>query len=288
MARRSGRAREASLAYALLAPALIVFAVFAYYPLYRLVDDALHQQRLAGSGRAFVGVRGIFDVLSGHEFLSGAWITFQFMLWTVPAGLVVGLLLAVLAHRRLKGIKIFQTIFSSTIASSVAVASVVFLTLVNHQSGYFQNVKFLDLSTPSGAMHGIALSSIWQNAGLTFIIVLAGLQAVPEELIEASILDGYGPVRRFFRITIPSISPTLVFLAVILLVNASQAYAQVDIITRGGPSQSTETLLFKITQLQGPTDLQQGASMALGLFVLTFVLAALQFRILDRRVHYGD
>ena len=97
-----------------------------------------------------VGLAGIGDVLRSDDFTSGLWITIKFMLYTVPAGLVVGVLLATAAHRRLKGIKIFQTIFSSTIASSVAVSSVVFLTLVNKQAGYFQNVGWLDLGHQFG------------------------------------------------------------------------------------------------------------------------------------------
>ncbi len=110
----------------------------------------------------------------------------------------------------------FQTIFASTVASSVAVASVVFLTLINPQVGYFRDVAFISLTDPATALRGVALSSVWQNLGLTFIIVLAGLQAVPEEIYEAATLDGYGPFRRFFRVTLPLISPTMMFLVVVL------------------------------------------------------------------------
>ena len=286
--RRSRRTREALLAYAMLAPLLVVFAIFAYYPFYRIIHFALYQKFGNSDEETFVGLAGIGDVLRSDDFTSGLWITIKFMLYTVPAGLVVGVLLATAAHRRLKGIKIFQTIFSSTIASSVAVSSVVFLTLVNKQAGYFQNVGWLDLGTPGGAMRGVALSSVWQNVGLTFIIVLAGLQAIPEEVNEAATLDGYRPVRRFFRVTVPMISPTLLFLAVILVVQALQAYAQIEILTLGGPQQSTETLLFKITELQGRTDLQTGASMAIGLFLLTLLVSVGQFLMLNRRVHYDN
>lgn len=287
VAGRSRRVREALLAYGMLAPLLAVFAVFAYYPFYRLIHFALYQQKLSGA-EDFVGTRGIMDVLGGTEFRSGVWITLKFMLYTVPTGLVIGMLLATAAHRRLRGIKIYQTIFSSTIASSVAVSSVVFLTLINRQSGYFQSVDFLNLEDPVSALRGVALSSVWQNVGLTFIIVLAGLQAVPDEVNEAATLDGFGALRRFFRITVPMISPTLLFLAVILVVQALQAYAQIEVLTQGGPQHQTETLLYKITQLQGSTDLQMGASMALGLFVLTLIVAVGQFAMLNRRVHYDN
>lgn len=285
---RSRKAKEALLGYALLAPLLVVFAVFAYYPFYRIFQFALFQKYSNSTDEKFVGFQGVLDVLGSDEFTSGLWTTLKFMLYTVPAGLVLGVLLATAANRRLKGIKIFQTIFSSTVASSVAVSSVVFLTLINRQAGYFQDVGFLDLERTGSALRGVALSSIWQNIGLTFIIVLAGMQAIPEEINEAATLDGYGPVRRFFRVTVPMISPTLLFLAVVLVVQALQAYAQIEILTLGGPQRSTETLLYKITQLQGRTDLQTGASMALGLFVLTLIISVGQFVMLNRRVHYDN
>ena len=287
--RFASRVKDALLGYAFLAPALIVFAVFAYYPLYRLFWYATHQQsRFRNRPAQWVGTEQIVDTLTGSDFIDGLIHSGLFMVYTVPLGLVLGVVLAAATHRRLKGIKIFQTIFSSTIASSVAVSSVVFLTLVNKQAGYFQNVGWLDLGTPGGAMRGVALSSVWQNVGLTFIIVLAGLQAIPEEVNEAATLDGYRPVRRFFRVTVPMISPTLLFLAVILVVQALQAYAQIEILTLGGPQQSTETLLFKITELQGRTDLQTGASMAIGLFLLTLLVSVGQFLMLNRRVHYDN
>jgi sn-glycerol 3-phosphate transport system permease protein len=226
-------------------------------------------------------------VLGGEDFLEGLRISATYVVYTVPLGLILGTLLAVAANRRLRGIKVFQTIFASTVASSVAVASVVFLVLINPQVGYFRDVSFFSLSDPDTALRGVALSSVWQNLGLSFIIVLAGLQAVPEEIDEAAALDGYGPVRRFFRVTLPLISPTLMFLVVVLVIFAFQAFAQPDILTGGGPAGATETLVWKIFNSQQPADLGEGAVMAIGLFVITLVVTLAQFLLLDRRVHYG-
>ena len=166
----------------------------------------------------------------------------------------------------------FQTIFASTVATSVAVASVVFLVLINPQVGYFRDVSFFSLSDPDTALRGVALSSVWQNLGLSFIIVLAGLQAVPDELYEAAALDGYGPIRNFFRVTVPLISPTLMFLVVVLVIFAFQAFAQVDILTGGGPAGSTETLVWKIFNSQQPINQGEGAVMAIGLFGITLIV----------------
>lgn len=288
--RRFGRrVRDALLGYAFLAPALIVFAVFAYYPLYRLFWYATHRQsRFRNRPAEWVGTEQLTSTLTGTDFIEGLTHSGLFMVYTVPLGLVLGVLLAMSTHRRLKGIKIFQTIFSSTVASSVAVASVVFYTLVNPEVGYFRDVPWLSLRDGTSALFAVSLSSVWQNLGLTFIVVLAALQAVPDELIEASTLDGYGAIRRFWRITVPLISPALLFLAIVLVVNALQAYAQIEILTGGGPGGATETLLFKIADPRGVRSLGDRASLSLGLFVLTAAVAGVQYSLMSKRVHYGD
>lgn len=286
---RSTRVKDALLGYLFLLPALVAFAVFAYYPLYRLFNDSVHRQpRFLNKAPTYVGFGQLTDTLTSSEFTSGLTHSAQFMLYSVPLGLVLGVLLAVAAHRRLKGIKVYQAIFSSTVASSVAVASVVFFTLVNPQVGYFKDVSWLSLNQPQSAMFSVSLSSVWQNLGLTFIIVLAALQAVPDELEEAATLDGFGPVRRFFRITVPLISPALLFLAIVLVITALQAYAQIELLTGGGPAGATETLLFKIADPKGIRALHERAGLSIGLFFLTGAVALVQYTLLSRRVHYGD
>lgn len=284
----SRRTRHSALAVAFLAPAGVVFATFFFYPLYRLVYLGLHQRNRFGTAERWVGWEQYGHVLRGDEFRSSFEITVRFIVLTVPVGLALGVLLAVAAHRRLRGIKVFQAIFASTVATSVAVASVVFLVLVNPQIGYFGDVGWLSLADPDTALRGVALSSIWQNLGLTFIIVLAGLQAIPDEIQEAATLDGYGPVRRLVRITLPLLSPTLLFLAVVLVIFGFQTFGQVDILTGGGPAGSTETLVFKIFDSQQPLRQGTGAVMAIGLFGLTLVVSVAQLTLLERRVHYGS
>jgi sn-glycerol 3-phosphate transport system permease protein len=276
--------KEAGLAALFLAPSLAVFVVFAYVPFVRIIGWGTYESRANGTRYESVGLDQYKEVLTGSDFWNGVWHSLQFVIVTVPAGILLGTVLAVVANRRLKGIKVFQTIFASTIASSVAVTSVIFFYLINPVVGWF---KVDWLGNPSTAMWAVALPSVWQNLGLSFVIVLAGLQAVPDEVLEAATLDGYGPVRRFVRIIVPLISPVLMFLAVVLVVFGFQAYAQVDFLTSGGPAGSTETLVFKIFQKNTPDTITVGSVMSVGLFVLTFFVTLLQFVILDRRVHYG-
>jgi sn-glycerol 3-phosphate transport system permease protein len=284
---RSGRqrydAREVGLAALFLAPSILVFAAFFYYPFIRILGWGTYRSQRGGQSYTPVGMEQYQEVLTGSDFQDGLWHSFLYVLFTVPLGLLLGTMLAVAAHRRLKGIKVFQAIFSSTLASSVAVSSVIFLFLFNPAVGFFQ-VDWL--SDPTMALPATAIPSIWQNLGLAFIIVLAGLQAIPDEVLEAATLDGYGPFRRLFRITLPLISPVLLFLLVVLVVFGFQAFAQIEILTNGGPAGATETLVFKI--FRRAQDLGRGSVLSVGLFFVTMVVVFVQFTLLERRVHYGD
>ena len=283
-ARRPYSAKEVALAVALLAPSIAVFVAFFYRPFLNLLNWGTFESRRNGAYFEDVGLAQYREELTSDEFLDGLWHSVQFVLYTVPAGLLLGVLLAVSAHRRLRGIKIFQAIFSSTLASSVAVTSVIFFYLFNPVVGLIATDW---LNDPDKAMFAVSLSSIWQNMGLSFVIVLAGLQAVPDEVVEAATLDGYGPVRRLVRITLPLISPVLLFLLVVLVIFGLQAFAQIDIITKGAPAGATETLVFEINRLVRPDNIGIGAVYSVGLFVVTVVVTAVQFVILDRRVHYA-
>jgi sn-glycerol 3-phosphate transport system permease protein len=277
-------AKEIAIAVALLVPSIAVFVAFFYRPFLNLLYWGTFESRANGAFFERVGLRQYREQLTSSDFREGLWHSIQFVLYTVPAGLVLGILLAVAAHRRLRGIKAFQAIFSSTLASSVAVTSVIFLYLLHPVVGVFR-VDWL--TDPDRAMFAVSLSSIWQNMGLSFIIVLAGLQNVPDEVMEAATLDGYGPVRRLLRITLPLISPVLMFLLVVLVIFGLQAFAQVDILTGGGPAGATETLVFKINRLVRPDTIGIGAVYAVGLFFITLAVTAVQFVILERRVHYA-
>lgn len=282
------RGREALLALGFLGPALALFAAFSYFPLYRLIYLTSHEpNRSAFIERddTFLGWGAIWTSLRSDDFLAGIRVSATFMAMTVPLGLLLGVLLAVAADRKLAGIRIFQTIFSSTVASSVAVASVVFLTLLQPETGLWKDVEWLSLRQSASGIRAIALSSVWQNAGLTFVIVLAALQAVPGEIREAATLDGYGTVKRFLSITVPLISPALLFLAIVLVVHGLQVFAQFEILQ---PPRSAEPVLYKIADPAGVRTVSSRAAYSLGLFVLTLVVSLTQFTLLDKRVHYGD
>ena len=197
-----------------------------------------------------------------------------------------------LANQKLRGVGIYRTIFSSTIATSVAVAAVIFGTLFNPVVGLLPwiginpNPPILD--NPDLALFGVAIITIWQTLGITFILMSSGLQAIPEELHEAAQVDGAGPFRRFWRVTLPLLSPTIFFAVVVGSIFAFQTFGQIDILTQGGPLKRTNVLTYFIVKtLRQDNNDGKAAVLAVALFGITFVLTLIQMRVLEKRVHYG-
>jgi sn-glycerol 3-phosphate transport system permease protein len=291
--RRAQKRREALLGYALVAPALVVFVVFVFYPFAKNFQLAFYEDPLFNrSGKRYVGFEQIGDVLGSGDFRHSLWVTVVFALMSVPAGIFLGLALAVAAHQKLRGIGIYRTIFASTVASSVAVASVIFGTLFNPIIGWLPWLGFEPsppmLQNPDWALSAVALVTIWQSIGLSFIVMSAGLQAIPDEMMEAAHLDGARAWRRFWRVTVPLLSPTIFFAIVVGSIFAFQAFAQVEMLTRGGPIDRTNVLTYFIfTTLRERQDEGTAAVLSIALFAVTLLLTLFQMRILEKRVHYA-
>jgi sn-glycerol 3-phosphate transport system permease protein len=220
----------------------------------------------------------------------------------VPLGLVLGVALAMLADKYLRGIGVFRAIFSSTVATSVAVASLMWLFLLQPSVGVLANVGWFNslfpsvknpgwLQDPGTALVAVAMSSVWASLGFTFILVTAGLQGIPQEYYEAAAVDGAGGIRRFWSITLPMLGPTLLFVLIVLTTRAFQTYGEVDLLTDGGPQpqDSTTTITYFVygqtSPISGDTGLQAGGAVLL--FALLLVLSLVQLRGIGRRVHYA-
>lgn len=293
--RRRRERREAALALALLAPSIVVFGVFVFYPLARTFRLGFYRTPpFPGLPERWVGFEQFSDVVASEAFRDSFRTTLAFGALTVPTGIVAGLGLAVLAHQRLRGIAVFRTIFSSTVATSVAVASVIFFTLLNPQVGLFS--YWLGRQGGTGvlrdttwALPAVAVTTVWQNLGFTFVLMSAALQAIPDDLLEAAAVDGATPWFRFRRVTLPLLSPTVFFAAVIGVISAFQAFGQIDLLTGGGPRGHTRVLTYYLYEAAFVrNDDGLAAVLAVALFAITLVLTLLQLRFVERRVFYGS
>ncbi|HET7699652.1 MAG TPA: sugar ABC transporter permease [Candidatus Limnocylindria bacterium] len=292
MSSRETRSLLTGLAY--LAPSLILFVVFVFYPLGQSIYLSLFNTRATGAITTFAGLDHYRELLTSPAFRTGLVATGLFAMYTVPIGITLGLVLSVILNQRLRGINVFRTMMSSTIAISAAVGSLIWLLLFNPSLGLLDYVLSLVgiqgpdwLIQPSTAIIAVSITTIWLTLGTNIIVLLAGLQSVPEEIYEAARLDGARGLRMFTRITVPMVSPSLFFLLVVDTIGVLQAFTQIHLLTRGGPVDATNVLVYSI-YLDAFQNFQFGyaSAQAVILLLLVMALTLIQFRFVERRVHY--
>jgi sn-glycerol 3-phosphate transport system permease protein len=293
--RRLRAVREASLGYLLVLPSLAVFGVFVFYPFVENFRLALYQTPpYPGLPSRYVGLHQVGQVLSSSSFLESLGSTLLFVVLVVPAGLVGGLLLAVAAHRRLRGMAVYRVVFSSTVVSSVAVSALVFGTLMDPVVGLLPwlglNPTPPILQNTTWALPAIAVMAVWQFLGLSFIVMSAGLSAVPEEVLEAARVDGASERTVFWRMTVPLLSPTIFFGLVVATIYAFQTFGQVDILIgySNAAFEHVNLLVYNILNtIEVAKTPGQAAVLSIVLFLLTLGVTLLQLRLVERRVHYA-
>ena len=286
--------RSLAVGLAYLAPSLILFAAFVFIPLAQSIYLSFFNTRATGAITTFAGLDHYVELLTSQAFRTGLVATTLFAAYTVPIGITLGLILAVLLNQRLRGINVFRTMTSSTIAISAAVGALIWLLLLNPSLGLLNYILSLIgirgpewLIQPATAIIAVSITTIWLTLGTNIIVLLAGLQGVPEEIYEAARLDGARGLRMFTGITVPMVSPSLFFLLVVDTIAVLQAFTQIHLLTRGGPVDATRVLVYSIYQ-DAFQNFQFGyaSAQAVILFLLVMALTLIQFRFVERRVHY--
>jgi sn-glycerol 3-phosphate transport system permease protein len=287
-------ARGFGIGLAYLLPSFVLFAAFVFIPLARTIYLSFFYTRQNGAPSEFAGFDQYAELLASPVFHTGLLATALFVLYTVPFVIALGLVLAVLLNQRLRGINVFRTMMSSSIAISASVGSIVWLLLFNPSIGLLNLVLSVIgivgpqwLIQPNTAIIAVAITTIWLTLGTNIIVLLSGLQGVPEEIYEAAHLDGAHGARLFTRITVPMVSPSLFFLLVVDTIAVLQAFTQIHLLTRGGPVDATRALVYSI-YLDAFQNFQFGyaSAQAVVLLVLVLTLTVIQFQVVERRVHY--
>jgi sn-glycerol 3-phosphate transport system permease protein len=278
-----------------LAPALVIFITFVFIPLGRSIRLSLYLTDPLGRPAAFAGLEQYQRLFGTPVFINSLERTLLFALYTVPTTLVLALILAVLGNFRLKRIDIFRMIFSCTIAVSAATAALIFRYLFHPALGMINYVLSLVgiaavpwLTSADTALIAVAMVTVWLQLGLNTVILLAGMQGISDELYESAMIDGANGWDRFISITIPLLSPTLFFLLIVDMLAAFQVFTQVQVLTTGGPMDSTNVLVYSIYRsfyFNG----QYGfaAAQSIMLFLIILILTVLQFGVVERKVFYS-
>ncbi|TYR79059.1 sugar ABC transporter permease [Priestia megaterium] len=282
----------AGLSY--LLPSLILFGVFLFYPMIRTIYLSVFMTDSQGIPLKFVGVSNFTYLFNNPNFLQSIKATCLFVLYTVPVGLIVSLFLALIANEKLRGIGFFRTMFSSTMGMSVAASSVIWMFMYNPTIGVINkvlNVFGMEdvqwLLDPKFALISVAISTIWMNIGFTFLILLGGLQNIDEKLYENAQIAGVSYWYQLRKITIPMLSPTLFFIITVSFINAFQTFGQIDILTKGGPIDSTNVIVYSIYKDAFINyNVGSASAQAVILFFCILIVTALQFKLGERKVHY--
>ncbi|WP_052487229.1 carbohydrate ABC transporter permease [Gordoniibacillus kamchatkensis] len=288
------RRKEHALAYLFLAPSLLIFGIFLFYPLLKSVYLSLHLTDPRGRVAEFVGLSNYKNLLGSTAFWNSLKVTALFTLLTVPAGIALGLIAASLTYSSLRFMRLFRFVFSLPLAISVSTASVIWMMLFHPTLGmfnYFLAAAGLSpvqwLTDPTYALLSVAAMTVWMHSGFNFIVLLSGLQGISQDIYDSAKIDGSGPFRTFVRIIVPLLSPTVFFLVIVSVIGAFQSFGQIHILTKGGPAGSTEVFVYSIYK-EAFMNYQfgTGSAMALVLFAIILILTVIQFTVLEKKVHY--
>lgn len=282
------------LPYLLLAPQLSITLVFFFWPGFQAVVMAFQQQDAFGISVTYVGLENFRWVLSDPSYLETLWRTVYFSVAVTVLSMVPALALAVAADRVIRGRTAYSTALMIPYAIAPAVAGVLWLFMFNPSIGVVSfglksiGVDWNPTLDGSDAMWLIILASAWKQVAYNFLFFLAGLQAIPKSLLEAAAIDGASRTHRFWSIVFPLLSPTTFFLLVVGLVYAFfDTFGVIHAVTAGGPAKATEILVYKV-YYDGIIALDLGGSAAQSVLLMLMVigLTAVQFRFIERRVHY--
>ncbi len=274
-------------------PSLLILIIFYIYPLLKTIVYSLSFTNSKGQIVDFAGFENFYELLTDSSFYESIFATLKFSVITVILSIALSLFLAIICNEKLKGINLFRIIFSSSMGVSVSASSSIVLFLFHPSIGLINDIlKFFGIlpinwfTNSTYAIWAISFATIWMNIGFGFLVLTAGLQNISQEIEESCEIDGVNYFAKLFNITIPLLSPSLFYLLIVTTLKAFQSFGQVDILTGGGPSNSTNFIVYSIYKTAFSNYRFDYASTQ-GLFLLTLItiIMIVKFK-LERKVHY--
>ncbi len=284
-------------AYLYLLPTFIVLGAFVYFPIYDSFRLSLNRVAPFGSDMLFVGLGNYTRLFQSPDFWNTVRVSLGFMVGTVPIGIFLAVVIALLLSYPIKRLNWFyRTLIFVPVVISSAIAGVLFRLLYNPVVGFFNYwLDVLGIEGPnwlndrSWALVAVCITVVWRQLGFNVIIALAGIQNIDEQLYEAAKVDGASPLRRIWHVTLPMLSPTLFFLFIVNVITSLQAFGEINILTDGGPGEATTNLVYSVfvDAFVGTSFRGLASAQAFLLAVLIIFISFAQFRGLGKRVHYG-
>ncbi|KKX33019.1 sugar ABC transporter permease [Rhizobium sp. LC145] len=288
--------REARIAWLLAAPALVLMTLFIILPVVAVLVLGFTDFELGYDDFRFVGFENYAELFSDRTFRISLWNTLAYAAIVTPFSILIGLGIAMLIESETKGRAFFRTIYFLPVASLLVAMATVWQYMLHPSIGPVNMALALFgiqgpnwLGSSSTVLLSLAIVGIWQSVGFNMVLFLAGLTAIPRELYAAAEVDGArSAFDRFRLVTWPMLGPTTLFVVVISIINSVKVFETVKTLTEGGPNKASEVLLFTIYQ-EGFVYLRVGYASAMTVVFLAILVALmfLQYRVLDRQVHYS-
>lgn len=274
-------------------PALIITLIFSIYPLIKTIIYSFSFTNEKGKIVDFAGIENFYELFTDTTFYVSLLATFKFSIITVFFSILISLFLAILCNEHIKGIGIFRVIFSSSMGVSIsAAASIVLfmfhpsLGVVNEIIKLFGGVPINWLTSSKYAIITVSISTIWMNIGFGFLVLTAGLQNISVDIDESCAIDGVSYFDKLLKVTLPLLSPSIFYLTITTTLKSFQSFGQVDILTGGGPNNSTNFLVYNLYKTAFSNYRFDYASVQ-GVILLIIITAIMLIKFrLQKRVHY--
>ncbi len=282
------------LPYLLVAPQIIITFIFFILPASQALYQSVLQEDAFGLSSTFVGLANFFYIFTDDAYLNSIVVTAIFSFSVAAIAMCTALLLAVMADRVIRGATTYKTLIIWPYAVAPVIAAVMWYFLFNPTVGivafYLKVIGYNwnHLLNGGQALFLVIIAAAWREISYNFLFFLAGLQAIPRSFIEAAAIDGASPGKRFWTVVFPLLSPTVFFLIVVNIVYAFfDTFGVIHAITEGGPNDATNIMVFKVYH-DGFLSLDLGGSAAQSVILMIVVisLTVMQFRYIERRVHY--
>ncbi len=280
--------------YVLLAPQLAVTLVFFIWPAFQALRQSVLVEDAFGLSTRFVWFENFSRLLRDPNYLHSIEVTAVFSLAVAFFGLALSLLLAAMADHVIRGAGFYKTLLIWPYAVAPAVAGALYGFLFDPTVGEvthflrFFGINWNYVRNGDQALLLVIVAACWNQISYNFVFFLAGLQSIPKSLIEAAALDGAGPGRRFWAVKFPLLSPTAFFLLTVNVVYAFfGTFGIIDVVTKGGPAMATDIMVYKVySDSFRALDLGGSAAQSVILMVIVIALTVVQFRYIERKVHY--
>lgn len=236
-------------AYFYLIPSAAIFGTFLFYPFFKTIYLSLYKTNKMGEAKLFYGFGNYKDLLTSSSFYNSLMVTLVFVLIVVCGGMLLGLIAAVLCNKAFPGIRIFSTAYALPMAIASSSAAMIFKIMLHPSIGIVNKLLGMNINWINDekfALICVAVLTAWLNSGINFLYFSAGLNNIDDSIYERASVDGATAMQKFFRLTLPGLSPIMFYTVVVNIIQAFQAFGQVKILTQGGPGESTNLIVYSI------------------------------------------